>query len=150
MSTKESKTVLFLCAANVYRSRAAEALFNYYCKKNGLKDKAESAALVYEDEPKNPLVEKVIKEKVTKKFMPKNPPKFINQYIIDRADIIVVMNADLLSFLKQFHTKGKKIITWSIPDVVAYRYDFTKIPVFRKGISQIEGKVKELIKKLKQ
>ena len=82
--------------------------------------------------------------------MPKNSPKFINQYIIDRADLIVVMNVDLPSFLKQFHTKGKKIITWSIPDVVAYRYDFTKIPVFRKGISQIEEKVKELIKKLKQ
>jgi len=150
MNIKKGKTVLFLCAANVYRSRAAEALFNFYSKKDKLKCKAESAALVYEDEPKNPLVEKVIKEKVTKKFMPKNSPKFINQYIIDRADLIVVMNVDLPSFLKQFHTKGKKIITWSIPDVVAYRYDFTKIPVFRKGISQIEEKVKELIKKLKQ
>ena len=52
----ERHVVLFLCTANYYRSRFAEALFNHAAERAGLGWRAESAGLAFLCESRNPGV----------------------------------------------------------------------------------------------
>lgn len=48
MWTEATKTVLFLCTGNYYRSRFAEELFNHYARRRGLYWQAQSRGLAIE------------------------------------------------------------------------------------------------------
>ena len=130
--------ILFLCSSNIFRSQIAEAFFNKYSKNN----KAESAALIKPQERMHKLVIKAMKEKGID--ITTNKSKIINKEMIDKADLVILMNP----YLKKFLNTGKKIEIWSIPDVIASEEEKEKYEEFISIRDIIENKVKELINKI--
>jgi len=133
--------VLFLCSANVFRSQIAEAFFNKYSKKH----KAKSAALIKPQDKMHKLVIRAMKEKEID--INKNISKKATLEIIEKADLIILMNPDLKKHFRNIN-KNKKIIIWNIPDLVAKETDEHLYPKIIEIRNLIEQKIKELINRI--
>lgn len=130
--------ILFLCSSNIFRSQIAEAFFNHYTKSN----LAESAALIKPQEKMHALVVRAMKEIGID--ISKNTSKKVTQDMLDRADLLILMNPTLKEYVKE----DKLIEIWKIPDVVARETDEHLYPEFCKVRDIIEQKVKDLIKRI--
>ncbi len=102
---------LFVCNGNVARSQEAEAFFNDLNK--GSTDRSESAGInVKLGKPIDPLVVEVMNELGFDVSNSKR--KFINEEIVDRADVIISFKP--LDELPDFLRVRKDIIFWQVAD----------------------------------
>jgi len=131
--------ILFLCRSNISRSQMAEGFFNFYSKKDG----AVSAALDKSYDDMHKLVVRAMKEKEID--ISKNKSKLLDKNMLERADIIVVMNPDLLPLVKT----NKKIVVWNIEDFKAGEEE-SNYSGFVKLRDEIERKVIGLIRDMEQ
>ena|SRR3989344_500292 len=136
--------IIFLCAANVFRSQIAEAVFNKICKENNLKHKARSAALIYNNEPMHLLVIKALKEIGIN--ISKNKSKRATPELIENSDLIILMHSNLKGHL--INILHKPVEIWNIEDIHAWEDEFEKYPDIVKTRNQIQNKISELLKTL--
>ena len=134
--------VLFICKGNVGRSQMAEAIFNSLAKGNAIATSAGTNPDGYEGKiigevgPKVTACMKDIGLDVSNKVSKK-----LTENMVSNADVVVSMvNKDMLpSYLRS----SAKLILWEIKDPKSM--DYTGHVEIR---DQINGKVKELVKKL--
>ena len=136
--------ILFLCKANLFRSRMAHEFFEMYNKNNN--HIVDSAALIYDFKTPHKLVINAMKE-INVDISNKNPKK-VNQDLIDWADLIVLMFPDLEEPLKKFEVADKIIEIWEIEDIVTSSNDDDRLSEFIKSRIIIEKKVKDFIQNL--
>lgn len=132
--------ILFLCRGNVYRSQIAEAFFNEYSSNHN----AKSAAIDKPLEKMDKLVIRVMKEKgidISRSLSEK-----VTEEMINSSDKIIIMNQDLLDYGQNL--PKEKIEIWDVKDSDAKEKDEHKYPELVQGREIIEGKVKDLIRRL--
>ncbi len=136
--------ILFLCKANLFRSRMAHEFFDIH--NSNLDIKTDSAALIYDfDKPHN-LVVKAMEEiniDISKKI-----PKKVNQELINWADLIVLMFPDLEEPLFEYELNDQKIEIWNIEDLSIPDDNISELKKFIKARNEIEIKIKEFIENL--
>ena len=84
----KTKTILFLCVHNTFRSQMAEAYFNTLAKGKGLKWQAESAGFL-EGEKINPKAIALMKEEGID--ISNKKPKLVTEEMINKADKIIIV-----------------------------------------------------------
>ncbi len=139
--------ILFLCSSNIFRSQMAEAFFNRFSNRH----KAQSAALIKPQEKMHKLVVRAMQEEGID--ISKNLSKKVTYRMLKESDVIILMNKNLESFLKELKPLLKqncKIETWNIPDVVARESDEHLYQDFTKARNIIKKKVKRLINRINQ
>lgn len=130
--------ILFVCKHNRFRSKVAEAFFNYYDNGNNeIKTRG-----VHLDELRPfvaDIVKKVLKEKGI--FVKDETPRLIDDKAIKWADkiIIVADNVVLDGFPRE------KVEVWKIRD--AHEADVRDV---RRAIEQIEKMVRKLVEELQR
>jgi len=125
--------ILFVCRHNRFRSKVAEALFKKYNKNKKIKVDSCGIDLDYILVAKN--VVKVLKIFGIKRV--NRHPKKINDKLIERADLIVIV-ADNVS-RRTFKKYEKRVIVWKISDTDQNNY---------KGILKRTKLIEKRIKKL--
>lgn len=137
--------ILFLCAANVFRSQMAESIFNTFT--NSQAHIAKSAGLTKPREKMHALVIKAMLEEHID--INNNISKPATQELINWADLIILMHKDLEQPLKEKFTITKPIEIWNIPDIIAKETDLNLLPDFIKTKNLIKQQILELLTKLK-
>lgn len=130
--------LLFICKANRFRSRVAEAIFNHYNKNKKIEVKSAGVKL----DPIRPYVAKIVIDILNKKGIKMNDEKSksVDENLIKLVDKIVIVadNVDPSLF------PNEKIIVWKIEDA-----DESEVEKVKIIIDKIEGKVKDFLKTLK-
>lgn len=128
--------ILFVCKHNRFRSKVAEALFRKY-DLGGNEVKSAGVALdpLYQYVAKKVIL--ALKEKKAKVESEKS--RAVNEYLLKWADKIVIVADNVNPGI----FKGKDVEKWEISD--CNQEDLEGI---RKRVEIIEGKVKDLIKRL--
>jgi protein-tyrosine-phosphatase len=131
--------ILFVCVANRFRSKSAEALFNKYNKdKNNL---VKSAGVRLD--PIRPFMAKEVIDELMKKGAKPNMESAqpVNDALINWADriIVVASNVDPSMFPKS------KVEYWPVQD--ASEHELTLV---KKSIDDIDSRVKAFVKDMKQ
>jgi protein-tyrosine phosphatase len=93
-----TKTVLFLCTGNYYRSRFAEIVFNHHARRSGLPWRAESRGLALERGVNNvgPLSAHALR-RLTELGIPVDDPRMpcqVSEADLNGADLIVGLKGD--------------------------------------------------------
>jgi len=128
--------ILFLCKANLFRSRVAHEFFERYNDND--EHKVDSAALVYDFKTPHRLVVKVMNEidiDISEKI-----PKKVNQELIDWADLIVLMFSDLEEPLNKYKIDDKKIEIWDVEDITVDHNEDAHLTKFIQSRIIIEKK----------
>jgi len=136
--------ILFLCKANLFRSRMSHVFFERYNTNES--HNVDSAALVYDFKTPHRLVVKVMKEidlDISNKI-----PKKVNQELIDWADLIVLMFPDLEEPLNNFEIDNKEIEIWDVEDITVDHNEDAHLTKFIQSRIIIEKKVKEFVENL--
>ncbi len=137
--------ILFLCAANVFRSQMAEAFFNTLTKKH----EARSAALIM---PQDRIPEFIIKAMAEEGIdVSNNKSKKINKDLVQQADIVILMHENLKKDFEpyKFNLKnGAEVKMWSIRDIIVSNKDNGRYPEFIKARNLIKEKVINLLNSL--
>jgi len=129
-----TKTVLFLCVHNTFRSQIAEAYFNKFAKEKGLNWQAKSAGFL-EAEKINEKAIVLMKEEGIDIFNKK--PKLMTDRIIKSADKIVVVCQECEEQgLCLTLPKDKDIEYWRFPNPAEMELDQAR---------EIRNKIKEKI-----
>ena len=136
---KNNTKILFVCKANRFRSKSAEALFNKYNEDKNNEVKSAGVQL----DVLNPFVaQNVINElKLRGANVISEKPQEINESLIKWADKIII-TADNVS--PDIFPKEKKEV-WLIKD--ASENDRAGI---KRGIDDIENRIKEFLKRLRK
>ncbi len=96
------KNLLFICTGNFYRSRFAEAFFNYLCDVNNLDWRASSAGLKIhladkkaKDEGEISIIakNKLLSKGISKEYFDKKRSK-LDEKMLKKADLIILMDKD--------------------------------------------------------
>jgi protein-tyrosine-phosphatase len=128
--------ILFVCKYNRFRSQIAEA---YFRKINKNKNISFSSAGVIIGEP----IVDVVRQTARKfGFLIRGKPKGIEESLLERTDLVVVVADDVPASL--FRTRVKEVFEWNIPDVK--KPDREEIETISR---QIMEKVDELNKNLR-
>ena len=126
--------VLFICKHNRFRSKVAEALFKEYNKNKKIKADSAGVDLDYILVAKNVI--KALNKFGVKKV--NRHPKKINQRLIDKSDLIVIVANNINRNI--FKKYKKKIIVWKISDTKQSDYEG-----ILKRTKLIEKRIKKLI-----
>jgi arsenate reductase len=139
---KKTKTFLFLCVHNTFRSQIAEAYFNKFAKERGIKWQAKSAGFL-EAEKINEKAVILMKEEGID--ISDKKPKLITEEVIKSADKIVVVcqECEELGLCINLPT-NKNIEHWRLPNPAEMELEKA-----REIRNQIKEKVLSLIKELK-
>ena len=131
--------ILFICKHNKFRSKVGEAIFNKLNKNK--KIIAESAGIIGSENPTPDSVVEVLKEKGYR--VARMDARRVDSVKIKYYDVLIIVadNVDPLFFKDSF--KGK-IVWWKITDCMD-----TNIDGIKKRVDEIEVKVRELVKELK-
>lgn len=130
--------ILFVCKANRFRSRVAEAIFNHYNKNKKIEVKSTGVKL----DPIRPHVAKIVIDILNKKGIKMNDEKSkpVDESFIKWADKIVISANNVSPSL----FPNEKTIVWEIEDA-----DESEIEKVETIIDKIEGKVKDFLKTIK-
>ena len=128
--------ILFVCKYNKFRSKVAEALFNYHNKDKKMKVK--SAGLMKDFQ--NQFIIKPAALELTKRKIPYEDKKsdIINPEMIKWADKIVVVANDI----PMYSLPEEKTLFFSIPDA------YSSPEETKKTVSPIEKLVLDLIRNM--
>lgn len=129
--------ILFVCRYNRYRSRVAEALFNFYNKNRDIKVKSAGTDSLELGLPIIGIAGQVLTE-LKVDFNKNQRSRAINKSLIDWADKIYVV-ADDVSLEGLPRAKTKQI---DIPD------SWQTYEIALENIKEIEGHVKQIIKEM--
>ena len=121
---RQTKTVLFLCTGNYYRSRFAEILFNSVAGKMGLPWQANSRGLALERGVNNvgPMAHSAIKALATLGLRSTEDvarfPVQVTMDDFDKADFIVALQEDehLPLLQERFPAWAEKVEYWQVDD----------------------------------
>ena len=130
--------ILFVCKFNRFRSKVAEGFFNKYNKNQA--NKAKSAGIIIG----SPVSEE-IKESAREFGLKINGKLYgLSTDLLKWQEMTVIVASDVPEeIFKENNTHGKKLVVWKIDDTPN-----DKKEVMRQIISEIEARVKMLIKEL--
>ena len=128
--------ILFICKYNRFRSQIAE---NYFRKINKNKKIKSYSAGVIAGLPIIPVVRKTAKELG---FTIKGKPKAIQESLLERIDLLVIVANDVPESL--FETRVKKIMKCNIPDTTPK--DICGIETISKQIMKHVDELNEALK----
>jgi protein-tyrosine phosphatase len=142
-----SRTVLFLCTGNYYRSRFAEHLFNHLAPQAGLKWKAVSRGLSREIGPwkTGPVSVYAIaglKERGVPHPEPHREPEYCGEGDINGAEVVIALKEaeHRPRIEEQFPKLGHRVEYWHVHDIdVAKPED---------ALAELEQLVRDLIRRL--
>ena len=138
--------VLFICTGNFYRSRFAEAVFNYHCSKNGIPWSAFSRGLAIHmvEGDLSPHAEFQLKLlDIPRSFTP-GPREYLSEANMERAEITIALDhrEHYPMMANQFPEWQERITYWDAQDTHLEDPDYALI--------KIEKHVRELIEELAQ
>lgn len=138
----KSKTVLFLCVHNTFRSQMAEAYFNKFAKEKGIRWEAKSAGFLKADKVNEKAIILMKEEGID---ISDKKPKLVTNKMLKSADKIVVVCQECEEQgLCLVLPKNKDIEYWRLPNPAQMELDQAR--VIR---DQIKERVLNLIEKLK-
>lgn len=138
----KSKTVLFLCVHNTFRSQIAEAYFNKFAKEKGVNWRAKSAGFLKAEKINEKAVILMREEGID---ISDKKPKLMTKEMIDRADKIVVVCQECEEQGLCINLpKDKNIAYWRLPNPAEMEKDEA-----RKIREKIKEKTSKLIEELK-
>jgi protein-tyrosine phosphatase len=119
------KTVLFICTGNYYRSRFAEAVFNFHAKKEGLDWRADSAGLkVVETRHQNPgpistYTLRAFEEYQIHPTGHERDPQPVTEELLNQADLIIATSAlEHTSMVQEkIPEHATRVQFWEVEDV---------------------------------
>ena len=123
------KKVLFVCTANIHRSRFAEEVFNYFCIKNNIKVHAFSAGLKVGDYRFRKIYYPAL-ENLKKYDIAPLRPDDLSKHI----DLINLENYDKLICMDEFEHKP---MVRSNPKLLGYNFEYWNITDMPKVDSDI-------------
>jgi protein-tyrosine-phosphatase len=139
---KKTKTILFLCVHNTFRSQIAEAYFNKFAKERGIKWQAKSAGFLKAEKVNEKAIVLMKEEGID---ISDKKPKLMTEEMIKSADKIVVVcqECEELGLCINLPT-NKNIEHWRLPNPAEMELEKA-----REIRNQIKEKVLGLIKELK-
>ena len=144
MEIKNKKlNILFVCRANCFRSRIAEAYFNKINKNKDIKAKSAGVIYGYKQSP--------TQIKIAREFgiNIKGKSRGISSNLLKLTDILIIAADDVPQKIFNYEKNKKyikRVIVWNIKDVkIAYNKKDVK-----RAIKQIIKKVNKLNKQLKK
>ncbi len=144
-----TRTVLFLCTGNYYRSRFAEALFNALARREGLSWLAESRGLALERGVNNvgPISADTVEALARLGFPLEAAPRLpwpVGEGDFRRADLVIaVKGEEHRPLLLDRHPAWVEVVEyWDVHDV-----DFAPA---REALPALEARVRALIRRLRR
>jgi protein-tyrosine phosphatase len=142
-----SKTVLFLCTGNYYRSRFAEELFNHRTERDGLSWRAESRALAIERGKHNvgPISHLVLQALQARGCVPRGiarMPQPCTAADLENADLVIALkdSEHRPLMLERFPEWEGRTEFWFVDDIDVTPPD--------QALAAIEGEVERLLQRL--
>jgi len=139
-----AKTVLFICTGNFYRSRFAEAVFNYHASKEGLPWRAISRGLAihWATGPLSPFTAGALAVRRIPLHHTGPDRMQLTEDDLKSADLRVVMDRSehFAMMVEHFPLWTAQVEYWDVPD----------LPINQPEVAlpAIEGKVLELLERL--
>lgn len=130
--------LLFVCKANKFRSKVAEAIFNKYNKNK--KIKVESAGISIEHVGEDPPLAVKILMKIKGFKLTKRKSRLISKELVENFNLVVNVADDVPENI--FRDYKKKVVYWKIRDFRGNWFLLFSI------VNKIEMQVKKLIKEL--
>lgn len=141
---KDWQSVLFLCTGNFYRSRYAEAWFNYHAPRQGLLWRAESRGFRphREEAPLSPhAVERLAERSVPRRLTRRAPERLLESDLAAATIIVALYEAEHLPMMtERFPRWTGRTRYWDVPDIDEIEP--------RVALAQIESEVDSLIQLL--
>jgi protein-tyrosine phosphatase len=134
------RNLLYVCTANIFRSRVAEELTKQLLEDSKMKINVESAGIQkYNGEPlRKELLDLTKRYKID---MSAHAPKQVNARLVNKADLILVFDdAQLRELGKKFPSTKNK--TYTIKDYVGCT-DYSTEDLWGKPVELFEGFIKE-------
>jgi protein-tyrosine phosphatase len=139
-----AKTVLFICTGNFYRSRFAEAVFNYHASQQALPWKAVSRGLAihWATGPLSPFTAGALSVRRIPLHHTARDRTQLTENDLKLADLRIVMDRTehFAMMQEQFPHWKDKVEYWEVPDL--------PINMPEVALPAIEGKVLELLDRL--
>ena len=139
-----AKTVLFICTGNFYRSRFAEAVFNYHASKEGLPWRAISRGLAihWATGPLSPFTAGALAIRRIPLHHTGPDRMQLTEDDLKSADLRIVMDRSehFAMMMEHFPLWTAQVEYWDVPD----------LPINQPEVAlpAIEGKVLELLERL--
>jgi protein-tyrosine phosphatase len=138
------QTVLFLCTGNFYRSRYAEAWFNFAVPRHGLLWRAESRGFRphIEEAPLSPHAADRLVERSVPRLLTRRAPERLREPDLAEASLVVALyeKEHRPMVARDFPLWSDRIRYWSVPDI-------DELPP-RVALPRIEGEVEDLVRLL--
>lgn len=138
--------VLFICTGNFYRSRFAEAVFNYHCSTKGIHWSAFSRGLAIHlvEGDLSPHAEQKLQELAIPRTHTPGPREYLSDEDMQRAQVTIALDhrEHHPMMAKQFPEWQDRITYWDAQDTHLEEPDYALI--------KIEKHVHQLIEKLAQ
>lgn len=146
MSTREFKTVVFVCTGNYYRSRYCECFFNALARKHELRWRATSRGLRASSTRNEGPISRCVVKRLTEMDIPvdaKRGPMQLVQADLESTDLVVALKkAEHHAMMtEQFPNWADRIEYWHVDDLDCATVE-EALPVCEE---RVESLVKELL-----
>jgi len=139
------QSVLFLCTGNFYRSRYAEAWFNFLAPRHGLYWRAESRGFRphLEEATLSPHAETRLASQSVPRLLTRNAPERLVEADLAEATLVVALyEAEHRPMVRErFPHWIERVRYWNVPDI-----DETTPPI---ALAKVEAEVEALILQLR-
>ena len=137
--------VLFLCSGNYYRSRFAEACFNFHAAERGLAWRAESRGFRLSPKNVGPISQHAVAGLTARSIPltePERMPRVATEHDLASSQLVIALKEDEHRPLmrRQFAAWADRIEYWRIHDV-----DFAEPQV---ALSELDREIRQLLTRL--
>ncbi len=141
---KDWQTVLFLCTGNFYRSRYAEALFNYHAPRSGLHWKAESRGFrphLSQDALSPFAAERLSIQTIPRALTRSHPSPLITRDLAEASLVIAMLETEHRAMMQEhFPRWADRIRYWNVHDIDV-ESPLTALPLIEH---EVEGLIHQL------